>query len=107
MKMKKCCVFLTGLTIGGVVTALLTPKKGYELQNDLIEKANEIGQKIKEFDIKDVTLNQTKDALKEKLDDARKMIEEFDWEKSKATVQKKSEEITERLAEIKSQLFEG
>jgi len=105
--MKKCCVFLTGLTIGAVVTALLTPKKGYELQNDLIEKANEIGQKIKEFDIKDVTLNQTKDALKEKLDDVRKTIEEFDWEKSKTAVQKKSEEITERLAEIKSQLFEG
>lgn len=104
--MKKCCVFLTGLAVGVVITALLTPKTGKDLQNDLIKKANDVQRKIKAFDIKDMNLKQTKEALKEKLDDVKKTIEAFNWAESKEKVQKKFEEVTERLSEIKSQLTE-
>ena len=105
--MKRRCAFLTGLAVGVVLTALLTPKAGKDLQNDLIKKVNDMQKKIKEFDIKDINLKQTKEALKEKLDDAKKTIEEFNWTESKEKVQKKFEEVTERLGEIKSQLNEG
>ena len=102
--MKKGLAFLVGLTIGAVVTALVTPKTGKELQDDLVKKANEVGKKIKEFDIKDINFADTKEALKCKLDDAKKAIEDFDWSESKEKVQKKFEEVTERLSEIKCQL---
>ena len=105
--MRKFGAFLTGITVGAVLTAVLTPKAGKDLQDDLIKKANELQKKVKEFDIKDVSLTETKDVLKEKIEDSKKMIEEFDWAESKEKVQKKSEEISERLAEIKLQLVEG
>ena len=103
---KKCFAFLTGLVVGAVVTALVTPKTGKDLQEDLIKKANEVGKKIKEFDLKDINLTDTKEALKCKLDDAKKAIEDFDWTESKEKVQKKFEELTERLSEIKGQLVD-
>ena len=105
--MKKCCAFLTGLVVGAALTALLTPKTGKELQNDLIKKANCLQKKIKEFDIKDVDLKQTKEVLKEKLEEAKKTIETFNWSDSKEKAQKKFEEVTDRLSEIKMQLTEG
>jgi len=104
--MRKCRTFLTGLVVGAALTALLTPKKGEDLQNDLIKKANELQKRVKEFDIKDISLIDTKNVLKEKLDDAKKMIEDFDWAESKEKVQKKFEEVSERLVEIKVQLIE-
>ena len=102
--MKKGLAFLVGLTVGAVVTALVTPKTGKEFQDDLVKKAGEVGKKIKEFDLKDVNLADTKEALKCKLDEAKKAIEEFDWTESKEKVQKKFEEVTERLTEIKAQI---
>jgi len=102
--MKKGLAFLVGLTVGAVVTALVTPKTGKEFQDDLVKKAGEVGKKIKEFEIKDINLADTKEALKCKLDEAKKAIEEFDWTESKEKVQKKFEEITERLTEIKAQI---
>lgn len=105
--MKKCCAFLTGIAIGAVVTALITPKTGKELQEDLIKKANEMQKKIKDFDIKDLSFNETKEALKQKIEDAKKMIDEFNWEDSKEKVQKKFDEMSERLMEIKEQLTEA
>ena len=107
MNMKKGFGFVAGLAIGAVVTALLTPKTGKDLQDDLIKKANELQKKMKEFDLKDMSLADTKDVVKEKLDEAKKMIDEFDWAESKEKVQKKFEEVSERLTEIKVQLVEG
>jgi len=96
--------FLLGLIIGAIITALLTPQTGKELQDDLIKKVNDLQKKLKKFDIKDVNIAETKTVLKEKLDDAKQLIEDFDWEKSKRAVQGKFDEVAERLNEIKEQL---
>ena len=105
--MKKCCAFLTGIVVGAVVTALVTPKTGKEMQDELIRKANVLQQKLKDFDIKDVNLANTKEVLKEKLDDAKHAIEDFDWAESKQKVQEKFDDVAERLSEIKRQIAEG
>lgn len=105
--MKKCCAFLTGIAIGAVVTALITPKTGKELQDDLIKSVAGMQKKMKDFDIKDYSLNETKDLLKAKLDEAKKAIDNFDWNESKEKVGKKFEEINERLVEIKGQLADA
>jgi len=109
--MKKCCAFLTGIVVGAVVTALVTPKTGREMQDELIKKANELQKKLKDFDIKDVnladTLADTKDMLKEKLDDAKHAIEDFDWDKSRQKVQEKFDDVAERLSEIKRQITQN
>ena len=106
--MKKCCAFLTGIAIGAVVTALLTPKTGKEMQDELIKKVNDLQKKVREFDLKDVNwseaIEDTKCALKEKLDDAKHAIEDFDWTESKQKVQEKFDDVAGRLNEIKRQL---
>jgi len=109
--MKKCCAFLTGIVVGAVVTALVTPKTGKEMQDELIKKVNTLQKKVKEFDIKEVNwseaIEDTKCAIKGKLDDAKHAIEEFDWDTSKQKVQEKFDDVAERLNEIKRQLAEG
>ena len=102
--MKKCRAFLTGIALGAIVAALVTPKTGKELQEELIVKASELNKKIKDFDIKDITFEDAKCAIKEKLDDAKQAIEEFDWNETKHKVQEKFDEVTERLAEVKRQI---
>ena len=92
--------------IGAVITAILTPQTGKGLQDELIKKTNDLRKKMKDFDLKDINYHDTKCALKEKLDDAKQMIEDFDWSESKEKVQKKFEEVTCRLSEIKDQLTE-
>jgi len=104
--MKKCCAFLAGIALGAAVTALVTPKSGKELQEQLITKANELQKKVKEFDIKDLSFNETRDVLKEKLDEIKAAIEDFDWAESKEKVSKKFDEVSARLSEIKVQLKE-
>ena len=103
--MKKCA-FLTGIAVGVVLTALLTPKTGRDLQDDLIDHVNKLQKKVKEFDIKECVSNIeiTKEGLQAKIEDARKAIEDFDWAQSKEKVGKKVDEVTERLNEIKAQL---
>lgn len=103
--MKKC-VFLTGVAVGAVLTALLTPKTGRDLQDELIEHVNKLQRKIKDFDFKTCIseVEITKASLQEKIEEAKKAIEEFDWARSKEKVGKKFDEVTERLNEIKAQL---
>lgn len=104
--MKKCCAFLTGIVVGVVVTALVTPKTGKEMQDELINKVNVLQRKIKEVNWSEA-IEDTKCALKEKLDDAKHAIEEFNWDDSKQKVQEKFDDVAERLSEIKRQLAEG
>ena len=102
--------FLTGVAIGAVITALLTPKTGRDLQDELISNLNKIQKKIKDFDIKEcvtnmeVTTESVKESVQCKLEEAKKAIDEFDWTESKDKIQKKFDEVTERLNEIKEQL---
>ena len=97
--MKKSCAFVTGVVVGAVACALLTPKTGRDLQDELIKKANELQKKAQDFELKD-----TKELIQGKLDETKKMIQHFDWKESKKKVEKKFEEVTERLNEIKAQL---
>jgi len=99
--------FLAGMIVGAVVAAVLTPKTGRDLQDELISHVNKLQKKVKDFDVKECVSNidLTKEALQEKLDEAKKAIEDFDWAHSKEKVSKKFDEVTERLNEIKAQLI--
>ena len=98
--------FLAGVIVGAVATAILTPKTGREFQDELIDHVNKLQKKVKDFDVKECVSNIeiTKEALQEKLEEAKKAIEDFDWHESKEKVGKKFDEVTERLNEIKAQL---
>jgi gas vesicle protein len=98
--------FLIGVIVGAVATAVLTPKTGRDLQDELIDHLNKLQKKIKDFDVKECVSNIeiTKESLQEKIEEAKKAIEDFDWAESKEKVVRKFDEVTERLNEIKAQL---
>lgn len=98
--------FITGLVVGAMLTALLTPKTGRDLQDELIDHVNKLQKKVKDFDVKDCVSNIeiSKESLQEKIEEARKAIEAFDWTRSKEKATKKFDEVTKRLNEIKEQL---
>lgn len=101
--------FLAGMIVGAAVAAVLTPKTGRDLQDELIEKANKLQKKVKDFDLKEcvsnIELDLSKETLQMKLEEAKQAVEDFDWDHSKEKVAKKFDEVTERLNEIKEQLI--
>jgi len=105
--MKKCCAFITGLAIGAVVTAFLTPKTGKELQAELMEKCNDLQNKIKSYDYKDFDYSTTVETLKAKFDETKKAIEEFDWSNSKEIAQKRFVELSKSLIDLKAQFLDA
>ena len=100
--------FIAGLIVGAAVAAVLTPKTGRDLQEELIARTNKLQRKVKEFDFKEYLSNLevdlTREALQAKIEEAKEAIEEFDWDHSKEKVAKKFDEVAERLNEIKEQL---
>ena len=48
--MKKRYIFALGALVGGAAALFLAPKSGKELQADLLEKVEDLQDKIKDFD---------------------------------------------------------
>ncbi len=100
--MKKRNVFVLGALLGAAAVALLTPKSGKEMQNELLQKVDDIQTKIKDLEVEDV-----KEAFVTKLDEIKELINNFDWELSKADLEVKVNDVKAKLNEMVQRLDEA
>ncbi len=94
--MKKRYIFALGALVGGAAALLLTPKTGKELQVELLEKVEELQEKIQNFDQETF-----KATCKEQLDELKETIMNFDVSESIQLVEDKVKSINERIAHLK------
>lgn len=97
MNMSKRGKFLLGLGAGLGIGLLFAPKKGEETREDLKKKCNELLEKIKQIDVKEV-----KENITEKVIELQNELRELDKEKVKAIAVKKAEEIKAKADELVS-----
>ena len=79
---------LAGIGIGIGAGMLLAPKTGEELRKDLSKKLNELWEKAKEIDAKEVA-----DEIKKKIADLRDELEDLDKEKALNLARQKGEDL--------------
>lgn len=99
--MKKRTIFALGAFIGGAAALLLTPKSGKELQRDLLNRVDELQQKVKEFDQESF-----KEQCKAQLEEIKASINEFDWNHSLQQIDEKVSQVTTRLQNLKDVIDE-
>lgn len=87
--------FIAGVGIGVGAGMLLAPKKGEELRKDLKKKIDELLNKAKEIDIKEVS-----DDFVKRINELRDEIEDLDKEKALAIAKKKGEELKIKANEL-------
>lgn len=87
--------FIAGVGIGVGAGMLLAPKKGEELRKDLKKKIDELLNKAKEIDIKEVS-----DDFVKRINELRDEIEDLDKEKALAIAKKKGEELKVKANEL-------
>lgn len=100
--MKKRNVFVLGALLGAAAVALLTPKSGKEMQNELLQKVDDLQTKIKDLEVEDV-----KEAFVTKLDEIKELVNNFDWELSKADLEIKVNDVKAKLNEMVQRLDEA
>ena len=100
--MKKRNVFVLAALLGAAAVALLTPKSGKEMQNELLQKVDDIQTKIKDLEVEDV-----KEAFVTKLDEIKELVNNFDWELSKADLEVKVNDVKAKLNEMVQRLDEA
>ena len=100
--MKKRNVFVLGAFLGAAAVALLTPKSGKEMQNELLQKVDDLQTKIKDLEVEDV-----KEAFVAKLDEIKEVVNNFDWESSKADLEVKVNDVKAKLNEMVQRLDEA
>mgnify|MGYP004531101243 FL=1 len=87
--------FIAGVGIGVGAGMLLAPKKGEELRKDLKKKIDELLNKAKEIDVKEVS-----DDFVKRINELRDEIEDLDKEKALAIAKKKGEELKVKANEL-------
>ena len=87
--------FVAGLGIGVGAGMLLAPKSGEELRKDLMKKINELLEKVKDIDMKEVS-----EDFKKKIANLKEEIEDLDKEKVLEIAKKKSEELKNKANEL-------
>ena len=87
--------FVAGVGLGVGAGMLLAPKKGEELRKDLSKKINELLEKAKEIDVKEVS-----EDFKTKIADLKVEIENLDKEKVLAIAKEKGEQLKEKANEL-------
>ena len=87
--------FIAGVGLGVGAGMLFAPKSGEELRKDLKKKTDELLEKIKEIDIKEVS-----EDMKTKLVDLKHGIEDLDKEKALAIAKTKGEELKVKANEL-------
>lgn len=97
MKSKKSGLgkFIAGLGIGAGLGILFAPKKGSETREDLKNKLEELAKKIKDIDTEEV-----KKEFLAKVDDIKNELEDLDKEKVASIAKEKSKELKEKAEEL-------
>ena len=94
--MKKRYIFALGALVGGAAALFLAPKSGKELQADLLEKVEDLQDKIKDFD-----QEAFKTTCKEQLEEIKTSITNFDFSESIQIIEEKFKALNERVANLK------
>ncbi len=95
MRKKNIGKFLTGAAIGAGIALLFAPKKGSETRKDLKKKSDEVIDKIKHTDAKDI-----KNALNKKLTELKKDFENLDKETVKEVIKEKADLLIDKADEL-------
>ena len=87
--------FAAGIGLGVGLGMLFAPKKGEELRKDLKLKLDELLNKAKEIDVKEVA-----DDFMERVNSLKKELEDLDKEKVLEIAKKKSEQLKVKASEL-------
>ena len=87
--------FVAGALVGVGAGMLLAPKSGEELRKDLKNKINELIEKVKEIDIKEVS-----EDIKKRVTELKGEIEELDKEKVLEIAKEKGEQLKVKANEL-------
>ena len=87
--------FFGGAVIGGALALLFAPKKGSETRRDLKIKMDEMKQKLKDVDSKEV-----KENIEAKIEQIKVELSELDKEKAWKIAKKKASQIQDAANEL-------
>lgn len=94
--------FLVGLGLGAAIGALLAPKKGSEMREDISTKSQDLYAKVKDLS-KDDVLNMVNGTF----DNVKKAVDEFDADNLKASTQEKFAELQGKLQDLSTKVTES
>ncbi len=87
--------FIAGAAVGVGLGMLFAPKSGAETRKELKEKIEEIINKVKEIDVKEV-----RDSFLAKIDEIKKELADLDKEKVAAIAKEKATSIKKKMDDL-------
>lgn len=94
-KKKHVGKFVLGAAIGATMGVLFAPKRGSETRKDLKNKIDELMGKVKEIDLEDV-----KEAIETKIDELKCELEDLDKEKVLKVAKEKGNQLKTKATEL-------